>query len=233
MSWNTVNSPLRLGLFGLSAILISLAIYLIFMWVPTEVNLGVSQRIFYFHVPLAWIGMISIFVVGLASLIHLLGGGDKWDAVAYSAAEIGVIFATLILVTGAVWAKPAWGVWWSWDPKLTTTLILWFIYVAYLMVRSFGPVGQQGRRYASVVAFLGAIDAPFIYLASVWWRTLHPELNIGPLADADLDNKMLLTFLITLLAFTVFYVYILIERINMRRIEDSLDEVYQHVSVSG
>jgi|TARA_Y100000758_G_scaffold127962_1_gene90270 heme exporter protein C len=207
---------------------------MVFMWVPTEQNLGVSQRIFYVHVPLGWIGMVSIFVVGIASVIHLLTKKNLWDAIAYSAAELGVIFATLILITGAVWAKPVWGVWWSWDPKLTTTLILWFVYVGYLMVRSFSPRGSQGRRYASVVALLGAIDAPIIYLASIWWRTAHPNLNIGPLAesDSDLDSKMFITFFVSLITFTIFYVYVMLERIQMRKCEDDLDEVHQYVSLN-
>tara|TARA_B110001454_G_C12409773_1_gene304614 strand:- start:49 stop:585 length:537 start_codon:yes stop_codon:yes gene_type:complete len=178
--------------------------------------------------------MVSIFVVGIASVIHLLTKKNLWDAIAYSAAELGVIFATLILITGAVWAKPVWGVWWSWDPKLTTTLILWFVYVGYLMVRSFSPRGSQGRRYASVVALLGAIDAPIIYLASIWWRTAHPNLNIGPLAesDSDLDSKMYITFFVSLITFTIFYVYVMLERIQMRKCEDDLDEVHQYVSLN-
>ena len=220
---------MKITLGVISAILMLCTVYLIFIWVPTEQNLGVSQRIFYFHVPLAWIGMISIVLVGVSSVIHLKTGKDIWDAIAYSGAEIGVIFATLILVTGAVWAKPAWGVWWSWDPKLTTTLILWFIYVGYLMVRSFAPQGSKGRKYASVVALIGAVDSPLIYLASRLWRTAHPDLNIGPLAESDLDSSMSLVFLISLVTFTVFYLYLVLERIEIRRAEDSLDEVYQNV----
>ena len=205
---------------------------MIFVWVPTELNLGISQRIFYYHVPLAWIGMISIFIVGISSIMHLITKKDKWDAIAYSSAEIGVIFATLILVTGTLWAKPAWGAWWSWDPKLTTTLILWFIYVAYLMVRSYSVDQMVARKYASVIAVLGAIDAPLIYLASVWWRNLHPRLNIGPLAESDssLDSRMLLTLLVSTIAFTVLYIYLLVERIEMRKIEDELDEVHRYAS---
>jgi len=224
---------MRTALFIISALLMLCTIYMIFIWVPTEQNLGVSQRIFYFHVPLAWIGMVSIIVVGVASIAHLASGDNKWDALAYSSAELGVIFATLILVTGAIWAKPVWGVWWSWDPKLTTTLILWFIYIGYLMVRAYSPSGSQGRRYASVVALLGAIDAPLIYLASIWWRTAHPDLNIGPLAESSLDSNMLLTFVVSLLAFTSFYIYLLWERVRIRRVEDTLDEVYQYASVSS
>lgn len=225
---------MRTAFFSLTTLLMLVTIYLVFMWVPTEQNLGISQRIFYFHVPLGWIGMVSIFVVGIASVMHLSTRNDKWDSIAYSAAELGLIFATLILVTGAIWAKPVWGVWWTWDPKLTTTLILWFIYVGYLMVRAYAPKGSRGRRYSSVVALLGALDAPLIYMASIWWRTAHPDLNIGPLADSGgLDSSMRLTFWIAFIAFTVFYIYILVERIAMRRAEDALDEVHQYVASSG
>lgn len=207
----------------------AVTLYMIFIWVPTEQNLGVSQRIFYFHVPLAWLGMISILVVAVGSFMHLATGKEHWDSLAYSTAELGVIFATLILVTGAIWAKPVWGVWWTWDAKLTTTLVLWFIYVGYLMVRAYSPQGSQGKRYASVVALLGAIDAPIIYLASVWWRTAHPDLNVGPLADSDntLDPRIGLTLLVSMVTFTVFYVYMLMERYALRRTEVALDELHQ------
>ena len=219
---------MRIAFLIITSLLMLVNMYLIFMWVPTEQNLGISQRIFYVHVPVAWVGMVAIFVVAIGSVLHLITRNDRWDAIAYSAAEIGLIFGTLMLVTGALWAKPAWGVWWQWDPKLTTALILWFIYVGYLMVRAYAPSGSQGRRYASVVALIGAIDAPIIYMASVWWRTAHPDLNIGPLAESSLDTNMLMVWLYSTVAFTVFYVYLLIERISMRKAEDDIDEVYQY-----
>ena len=217
----------------ITALLMLVNMYLIFMWVPTEQNLGISQRIFYIHVPVAWVGMVAIFVVAIGSVLHLITRHDRWDAIAYSGAEIGLVFGTLMLVTGALWAKPAWGVWWQWDPKLTTALILWFIYIGYLMVRAYAPSGSQGRRYASVVALIGAIDAPIIYMASVWWRTAHPDLNIGPLAKSSLDTDMLMVWLYSTVAFTVFYVYLLIERISMRKAEDEIDEVYQYANFSS
>lgn len=217
----------------ITALLMLVNMYLIFMWVPTEQNLGISQRIFYIHVPVAWVGMVAIFVVAIGSVLHLITRNDRWDAIAYSGAEIGLVFGTLMLVTGALWAKPAWGVWWQWDPKLTTALILWFIYIGYLMVRAYAPSGSQGRRYASVVALIGAIDAPIIYMASVWWRTAHPDLNIGPLAKSALDTDMLMVWLYSTVAFTVFYVYLLIERISMRKAEDEIDEVYQYANFSS
>jgi len=224
---------MRIAFLIITSLLMLVNMYLIFMWVPTEQNLGISQRIFYVHVPVAWVGMVAIFLVAIGSVLHLITRNDRWDAIAYSAAEIGLIFGTLMLVTGALWAKPAWGVWWQWDPKLTTALILWFIYVGYLMVRAYAPSGSQGRRYASVVALIGAIDAPIIYMASVWWRTAHPDLNIGPLAESSLDTNMLMVWLYSTVAFTVFYVYLLIERISMRKAEDDIDEVYQYANFSS
>ncbi len=206
-----------------SALLMALTLYMVYMWVPTEQNLGVSQRIFYFHVPLGWIGMVSIIVVAVGSILHLYTGRQKWDDLAYSTAELGIIFASLILVTGAVWGKPVWGVWWTWDAKLTTTLVLWFIYVGYLMVRAYGPAGTQGRRFASVIALIGAIDAPIIYKATDWWRSAHPERNV----PSDLNEQMALTLLVSVVTFTTIYVYLLMERYSLRRSESDLDELHQ------
>jgi len=214
-----------------SAGLMALTLYLVFIWVPTEQNLGVSQRIFYFHVPLAWLGMVSIVAVAFASAMHLMTKKEKWDSVAYATAEMGVVFITLLLVTGIIWNRPVWGVWWTWDARLTTTLILWFIYVGYLMVRTYGPKGSQGARYGAVVALIGAIDTPIIYMATVWWRTAHPEMNIGPLAESGgLNSRMQLTLWVSVITFTALYTYMLIERYSLRRTEAAVDELYHHVN---
>ena len=220
------RSLLRDALLISGALLMAFTLYLVYFWVPTEQNLGVSQRIFYFHVPLGWIGMVSIIVVMVASILHLATGHQKWDDLAYSTAELGLIYASLILVTGAIWGKPVWGVWWTWDPKLTTTLILWFIYVGYLMVRAYGPAGGQGKRFASVIALIGAIDAPIIYKATDWWRSAHPDNNI----PSDLDGRMLLTLLVSVVTFTVIYIYLLIERYSLRKSESDLDELHQRLA---
>ena len=221
----------RDGLLVAGAALMAVTLYLVFLWVPTERTLGVSQRIFYFHVPLGWIGMVSILVVAIASVMHLVTGKEKWDSLAHATAELGVVFATLIIVTGSIWARPVWGVWWTWDAKLTTTLVLWFIYVGYLMVRTYGPLGGQGKRFASVIALIGAIDAPIIYMSTVWWRGLHPEPNIGPLAESGgLDSRMQIAFLVSMVTFTVLYAYLLLERYSLKRVEADLDELYQRIT---
>ena len=218
----------RDGLLIASAGLMAATLYMVFMWVPTELNLGVSQRIFYFHVPLAWLGMISIIVVAFASAMHLITRKQNWDSFAYATAELGVVLVSLLLVTGIIWNKPVWGVWWTWDARLTTTLILWFIYVGYLMVRAYGPKGSQGARYGAVVALIGAIDTPIIYMATVWWRTAHPEMNIGPLAESGaLEAKMQLTLWLSVITFTALYVFMLMERYSLRKAEAAVDELYQ------
>ena len=225
---------IRNGLLIASAALMLATLFMVFLWVPTEVNLGVSQRIFYFHVPLGWLGMISIVVVAVGSIVHLITGSECWDNLAYSAAELGVVFASLILVTGVIWARGDLGWWWTWDAKLTTTLVLWFIYVGYLMVRAYSPRGSQGTRVASVVALFGAIDAPIIYMATVWWSSAHPELNIGPVAsdrDAIGSTKIYMTLLVSVLTFTVFYAYMLMERFALRRSESALDRLHQAFSI--
>lgn len=245
----------REGLFAASAALMGLTLYMVFFWVPTELNLGVSQRIFYFHVPLGWLGMLSIVIVAFASIMYLVEDGapwiratrwgrllsllvprwgkEKWDSLAYTTAELGVVFSSLILVTGVIWARGDLGWWWTWDAKLTTTLILWFVYVGYLMVRAYAPKGSQGARFGAVVALFGAIDAPIIYMATVWWRTAHPELNTGPLAE-DLDSlgsgRIYLTLMVAVITFTVLYAYILVERYSLRRSEAALDEIHQSVA---
>jgi heme exporter protein C len=201
-------------------------LYAVFFWVPTELNLGVSQRIFYFHVPLGWIGMVSVVVVAVASIVYLITGREGWDALAYVAAELGVVFASLILVTGVIWAKADLGWWWTWDAKLTTTLVLWFIYAGYLMVRAYGPAGTQGRRFASVIALIGAIDAPIIYKATDWWRSAHPENNV----PSDLNEQMALTLLVSVVTFTIIYAYLLMERYSLRRSESDLDELHQRLA---
>ena len=223
---STRRSLLRDALLISGASMMAFTLYLVYFWAPTEQNLGVSQRIFYFHVPLGWIGMVSIIVVAVASILHLTTGRQKWDDLAYSTAELGVIYASLVLVTGAIWGKPVWGVWWTWDPKLTTTLVLWFIFVGYLMVRAYGPAGGQGKRFASVIALIGAIDAPIIYKATDWWRSAHPDNNI----PSDLDGRMLLTLLVSVVTFTVIYLFMLMERYSLRKSESDLDELHRRLA---
>ena len=145
-------------LLGLSFLLMMAALGLVFIYVPTEKTMGVVQRIFYFHVPVAWVSFLAFFVIFIGSIFYLWKRDEKWDMLAHSSGEVGFVFTTLVLTTGPIWAKPAWGTWWTWDVRLTSALVLWFIYLAYLMVRSFTADEERGARFAAVVGIVGFVD---------------------------------------------------------------------------
>ncbi len=210
------NHIFRSGLLGLSFILFVGALYLVFIYVPTEKEMGTVQRVFYFHVPVAWVAFLAFFIVFLSSILYLWKRESKWDIIASSSAEVGVVFTTLVLITGSIWAKPIWGVWWTWDARLTTALVLWLIYIAYLLVRSYATDEQRGTRFAAVVGIVGFIDVPIVALAITLWGTQHP----GPVIfQGGLAPPMLLTLLVSLAAFTTLYFLLLTQRVSMRNDE--------------
>lgn len=220
----SVSSLIKKSLFSISVGMMLLTLYLIFIWVPTEKNLGISQRIFYIHVPIAWVGFLAFFFVLVGSVGYLWRRTQRWDQIAHSAAEIGVLFTTLMLITGMVWAKPVWGVWWTWDPRLTTCLILWLIYVAYLMLRAYSPKGDQGARYAAILGIVGFIDVPIVYLSIVLWRTVHPQALVGPAATGSLDPSMRILLMVSTFTFTILFTYLLADRFSLRKSEEEAEE---------
>ena len=147
----------------------------VFFWVDTERTMGVVQRIFYIHVPAAWVAFLAFGIVALCSAVYLWLRDERLDRAAVAAAEGGMIFTTIVLVTGPLWGKIAWGVWWEWDPRLTLTLLLWFIYLGYFMVRASSESAERGKRFAAVVGILGALNIPLIHMSVVWFRSLHPQ----------------------------------------------------------
>ena len=211
------------GSIGVAALLMLADLYLIFLVAPTDSVLGQVQRIFYFHVPLAVLSFLSFFLVFVASVGYLIRRSQKLDSLAHASAEVGVIFVTLALITGVIWARPVWGVWWTWEPRLTTTLILWLIYVAYMMVRSYAPNRARGAVYAAVVGIIGFVDVPIVYYSVQWWRSIHPSPVVGPLAEAgSLHPTMLAVLLFSFLAFLALFVYLVVERTALRNAEDAV-----------
>ncbi|MEO5936967.1 MAG: cytochrome c biogenesis protein CcsA [Terriglobales bacterium] len=156
---------------------------------PTEQTMGDIQRIFYYHVPSAWTSFAFFFVNFLASIWYLFKRRLSADALALASAEIGVVFCTIVLITGPLWAKPVWGIWWTWDARLTTTLVLWLIYVSYLILRRFSD-SQQTPTLAAALAIFGFLDVPIVYMSIRWWRTQHPQPVIGGGAGSGLDPEM-------------------------------------------
>ena len=216
-----------LGLSGVllvvTGLLMVVNLYLIFLVAPTDAVLGEVQRIFYIHVPIAIVSFVAFFVVFVASIGYLVTRKSRWDSVAHAAAEVGVVFVSLALLTGIVWARPVWGVWWTWEPRLTTTLILWLIYVAYLMLRSYVPNKSQGALYAAGLGIIGFIDVPIVYYSVQWWRSIHPSAVVGPLAETGaLEPVMQWVLFYSLAVFLLLFLYLLLERAFLRNVEDRL-----------
>jgi heme exporter protein C len=193
-------------------------------YAPTERVQGNAQRIFYFHVPLAWTAYLAFFVVLVGSIGYLWKRSSRLDTLALSSAEVGLVLTTLVLVTGSLWGKTVWGTWWSWDPRLTATLVLWFVYLGYGMVRQFAMGEERARRIAAVLGIVGFVDVPIVHQSVVWWRSLHPDPVVLNASGPQLPGAMLATLLVNLAAFTLLYIYMLVERIRVARLEDALAE---------
>ena len=201
-------------------------LYLIFMVAPTDAVMGDVQRVFYFHVPMAIMSFLAFFVVFVASVGYLVRRGRRWDSVAHASAEVGVLFVSLALITGIIWGRPVWNTWWTWEPRLTTTLILWLIYVSYLMIRSYAPSQDKAARYSAVVGIIGFVDVPIVYYSVVWWRSIHPSPVVGPFAESGaLEPIMLMTLLFSLVTFMVLFALLVWERAALRDSEDKLREM--------
>lgn len=210
----------------ITGVMMLVDLYFIFMVAPTDAVIGHVQRVFYFHVPIAIMSFLAFFVVFIASLMYLFKRSPKWDAFAHASAEVGVVFVTLALISGIIWARPVWNTWWTWEPRLTTTLILWLIYVAYLMVRSYSPTQSKGAIYAAVVGIIGFVDVPIVYYSVVWWRSIHPSPVVGPFAKSDsLDSTMALVLLYSFITFVFFFAYMVMERMELRTTEEALGRI--------
>jgi heme exporter protein C len=214
-----------MGLTLLAAPALFASLWMIFFYAPTERSMGVVQRIFYFHVPSAWVAFLAFGIVALCSLGYLWLKDDRLDAIAVSAAELGMVFTTIVLVTGPLWGKIAWGAWWIWEPRLTLTLLLWFIYLAYFMVRGAAENPERGKKFAAVLGIVGAVDIPLIHVSVNWFRSQHPQAVIlrpdGPAAAPEIVQ----TLLVSLLAFTLIFFALLLLRYGLERLRADLATV--------
>ncbi|CAN5698559.1 N/A [soil metagenome] len=206
------------GLGALATLVILFAFWMIFFYVPTERTMGIVQRIFYVHVPSAWVAFMAFGIVALCSVGYLWLRDERLDAIAVSAAELGTVFTTAVLLTGPLWGKIAWGTWWTWEPRLTLTLLLWFIYIGYFMLRGAAENPERGKRFAAVLGIVGAFNIPLIHVSVNWFRSLHPQPVIlrpeGPQADPEIVQ----TLLVSLLGFTLLFFSLLLYRYALERL---------------
>ncbi len=182
---------------------------------PADALQGDVQRLLYVHVPTAWLAMLSFFVVFLASTLYLVQRKLRWDLLAVASVEIGVLCTALTLILGSLWAKPTWGIWWTWDPRLTTTALLLVIYVGYLIVRSMTDDPEQRARWAAVIGVIGFVQVPIVYLSVFWWRSLHQP----PSSPRSMATVFGATLLLNLAAYTLAFTYLLLRRYRLARDE--------------
>jgi heme exporter protein C len=201
--------------FGIAPLLIANA--------PYESTMLLIQKIFYFHVP-SWVAMYcGLVVAAVASAIYLFKGSRAADRYAVSAAELIVLFGLNGLISGPLWARKAWGVWWQWDVKLTSALLLWLMFVAYLLVRKYGGPGSE--KLAAVVGIFGAAVSPFVYVSVNIWRTMHPKTSVIPDIIKN-PQGMAAPLLISMLAFVLLFILLLMARVRLAERQDALDELY-------
>lgn len=213
----------RLTLVG--GVLVLVALWMVFFYAPTERVMGIIQRIYYIHVPTAWLGELAIGILALCSLGYLWLRDDRLDAIAVSAAELALLFLSATLTAGPLWARIAWGAWWVWDARLSFTLILWFINIGYFMLRGAAENPEQGKRFAAILALVAAVDVPLIHMSVYWFRTQHPRPVVmnpeGPTAAPEIVQ----TLLFSTLAFTVVFTGLLLYRYGYERVRRHLDLV--------
>ena len=226
----TSRSANALGLIVLALMLT--AIVMVFVWVPTEADQGIVQRIFYFHVACAWVAFAAFGLVAICGIFYLWLGQQIFDDLGYAAAETGMVFCTLVLITGSLWAKPIWGAWWTWDSRLTTTLILWLLYGGYLMLRAMGDDSPQTARFGAVVGIVAAVDVPVIIVSVRLWRTIHPAVLITKQGGHGLeDPRMVVTLLVALAAFSALFLWLLMLRVALLRSGGRLRNLAQAIAL--
>jgi heme exporter protein C len=217
------------ALWILVALLVPVCLHVVFRSVPTEEKMGVVQRIFYFHVPSAFAGFLGVGLCAVCSALYLWKRERRYDLVAHASAELGVVFFTIVLLTGPIWARPVWGVWWTGEVRLTSTLVLWLLYTGYLLLRQSAENPEQAARWGAVLGIVGALDLPIIYKSVEWWRGLHPKV-LKVSGGQGLDPAMERALLLCSVTFILLFVLLLIQRCRVGGLEDEVDALTLHAS---
>jgi len=215
---------------GAVAILLVLAsAYASFFIAPEERTMGVIQRIFYFHVASAWAGFTAFFVCFIGNLLYVWKRAQKYDWLAVSGAEVGLAFTTVVLITGPIWAHPVWGIWWTWDARLTSTFVLWLLYVSYLLLRTLVEEPDRRALLSSLFGIFAFIDVPLVFGAIRWWRTQHPQPVIAGGQGSGLEPTMKAVFFFSAFAMHVFMAFLVAERYALEKMQTETDFLAREV----
>ena len=227
MTSNRSSTLTRLGYISWG--LVAVALFLIFFVAREAVDEmgGQLQRIFYVHVPSAWVAYLGFAIVFIASIAYLRTGARRWDLLAHAAGEVGVVFCSLVLITGPIWARPVWGTYWQWDARLTSALVMWLTYVGYLFLRGLAADPSRAGRMAAVVGIVGFVNVPIVHFSVYWWRTLHPSgpTPANPTEASGLGGPEMLAFFTSLIAFTLLAGWLLAVRVRLGALADTVDEL--------
>ncbi|OIJ20400.1 cytochrome C assembly protein [Anaerobacillus alkalidiazotrophicus] len=219
-------------LFYISIPMMVVALYLAFVWTPVEAVMGVVQKIFYFHVASAWVAFFSFFVVALFSILYLIKRNRIFDLYAGVSAEIGVVYTAIVLTTGPIWGRSSWNAWWSWEPRLTTTLIMFFMYIAYIMIRKMEGPWEKKARLASVFGIISVINVPIVFMSIRWWNSrLHPVV-FGEGANevgGGIEPSMLFALIFSVFTMTVLYFVLLQKGVYIEKLKIHADRIKERM----
>jgi heme exporter protein C len=205
--------------------LLGAAAYASFFIAPEEKTMHVLQRIFYFHAAAAWAGMTAFFICFVANLLYVWRREERWDSLGVSSAEVGLAFITVVLITGPIWAKPAWGIYWTWDARLTSTFVLWLLYISYLLLRTLIEEPDRRALLSALFGIFAFIDVPIVFGAIRWWRTQHPAPVIMGGPGSYLDPTMKKVFFFSVLAMHALMVFLIAERYRLEKLRTDLEIV--------
>jgi heme exporter protein C len=205
--------------------LVVAAAYASFYIAPEERTMRVLQRIFYFHAAAAWAGMTAFFICFVGNLLYVWRREEKWDALGVSCAEVGLAFITVVLITGPIWAKPAWGIYWTWDARLTSTFVLWLLYISYLLLRTLIEEPDRRALLSALFGIFSFIDVPIVFGAIRWWRTQHPAPVIMGGPGSGLDPTMRKVFFFSVLALHALMVFLIAERYRLERLRADFEVI--------
>lgn len=219
----------RIILGAVAILLVIASAYASFFIAPEERTMGVIQRIFYFHVASAWAGFTAFFICFIGNLLYVWKRSQKYDWLAVSGAEVGLAFTTVVLITGPIWAHPVWGIWWTWDARLTSTFVLWLLYVSYLLLRTLVEEPDRRALLSSLFGIFAFIDVPLVFGAIRWWRTQHPQPVIAGGQGSGLEHTMKLVFFFSAFAMHVFMAFLVAERYALEKMQTETDFLAREV----
>jgi len=219
----------RIVLAFVAMLMVIASAYASFYIAPEERTMGIIQRIFYFHVASAWAGFTAFFICFIGNLLYVWKRQQKYDWLGVSGAEVGLAFTTVVLITGPIWAHPVWGIWWTWDARLTSTFVLWLLYVSYLLLRTLVEEPDRRALLSSLFGIFAFVDVPLVFGAIRWWRTQHPQPVIMGGQGSGLDPTMKSVFFFSALAMHVLMLFLIAERYSLEKMQTETDFLAREV----